>query len=556
MTKLRIIPLGGMGNVTKNMFVYEYGDEMLIVDCGIGFPELNMHGVDLLIPDTTYLKDAVTSGKRIVGMCFTHGHDDHIAAAGYVLPDLPNDFPIYASPLTAAFAEQRLLDHNVERGITVLRDRVPVQIGQFEVQSLAMTHSIPDTKHLVIKTPVGVIYHGSDYKLDRAPVDGVLPDFDGIKEFGEQGILCMMVDCLRIERQEPTISESTVKKAFEREMANVQGKIVLTLMSSHIHRIQQAVEVALELGRKIVFIGRSVEQNVDDALSLHKLNLSRKDVIEKREMDNYPDEKLCLIVAGSQGQEGSSLIRAVFGEHPVLRITTRDKVIFSADVIPGNEQNFYGAIDELSKNGIDVTYPDIAPDLHVSGHAALPEQRELIQLANPQYVFPIGGAYRHRKLFKDMVMEIGYNEHQVLLPDNGEVLEFEDGQYDVGEKLYLKELMVDGKGVGDVGTVVLSDRKTMAQDGMLVLVIPKLYGELGLRNIEVVSRGFVFMKESYSFIEEIKRMTAEIIVELQKDGLSEDEMTRKIERRLTRRMDKMIGRTPLILPVFMDLDAK
>lgn len=554
MSKLRIIPLGGMGNVTKNMFVYEYEDEMLIVDCGIGFPELNMHGVDLLIPDATYIKDQLTAGKRIVGMVLTHGHDDHIAATGYIVPEIGGDFPIYASPLTAAFAEQRMLDHHLEIGINVLRDRKPVQLGVFTIESVAMTHSVPDTKHYIIRTPEGIIYHGSDFKLDDHPVDGVKPDYERIEEIGKEGILCMMVDCLRIENTVKTKSESTVQQAFEREMADVRGKIVITLMSSHIHRIQQAVNVALQLGRKIVFIGRSVEQNVEDALLLHKLNLSRKDVIDKREIENVADNKLCLIVAGSQGQEGSSLMRAIFGEHPVLRISPHDKVIFSADVIPGNEQPFYGAIDELSKNEIDVTYPDIAPDLHVSGHASAPEQRKLVELAKPQYVFPIGGAYRHRKLFKDLMAEVGYESHQVLMPDNGEVLEFEQGAYSVGEKIFLRELMVDGKGIGDVGTVVLTDRRAMAQDGMLVLVIPRIQGELELGRIEVISRGFVFMRESQEFIEQIKQVVAEIVVDLQKEGVHHEEMNRRIERRLTRRLDKIIGRTPLILPVFLDLD--
>lgn len=554
MSALRVIPLGGMGNVTKNMFVYEYEDQMLIVDCGIGFPELNMHGVDLLIPDVTYIQDQQARGKKIVGMVLTHGHDDHIAATGYILPQIGTDFPIYASPLTAAFAEQRMLDHHLEKGITVIRDRKPVEVGVFTIESVAMTHSVPDTKHYIIHTPEGVVYHGSDFKLDLHPVDGVTPDFDRIKEIGREGVLCMMVDCLRVENAQRTKSESSVQAAFEREMRNVQGKIIVTLMSSHLHRIQQAVNVALEMGRKIVFIGRSVEQNVDDALLLHKLTLSRKDIVDKRDMDSFADDKLCLIVAGSQGQEGSSLIRAIHGEHHALHIGPMDKVIFSADVIPGNEQPFYGAIDELSKNEIDVTYPDIAPDLHVSGHASAPEQKELVEMVMPTYVFPVGGAYRHRKLFKDLMEELNYSDRNILMPDNGEVLEFAGGQYHPGETLFLKELMVDGKGIGDVGTVVLSDRKAMAQDGMLVVVIPKIEQALDLGRIEIISRGFVFVKENQEFIGQIKQLVAEIVDELQQEGLRQEEIGRKLERRLTRRLDKVIGRTPLILPVFLDLD--
>lgn len=553
MSKLRILPLGGIGSVTKNMFVYEYEDEMLIVDCGIGFPALNMQGVDLLIPDVSYLIEQVEAGKKIVGMFFSHGHDDHIAAAGYILPQLP-EFPIYAAPLTAAFAEQRMRDHHVERPITVIRDRQPVTLGYFTVETIAMTHSVPDTKHLIIRTPEGTVYHGSDFKLDTNPIDGVIPDYDAITEVAKEGLLCMLIDCLRIENTSTTQSESTVRAAIEREMINVKGKVVVTLMSSHIHRIQQVVDAATAVGRKLVFIGRSVEQNVDSAINLKKLRLLPKDIIDKRKTDTISDDKLCMIVAGSQGQEGSSLMRAVFGEHPMLQISKQDKVIFSADVIPGNELAFYGAIDELAKNGIDVVYPDIRHDLHVSGHASAVEQQQLIELGKAKYLFPIGGAYRHQKLFSDLSKEIGYDESHILLPRDGQVLEFENGQQNFGETILLKDLMVDGKGIGDVGTMVLSDRKIMSQDGMLVLVIPRIDGQYQLKEVQVVSRGFIYMRDSEEFIHEIKIIVAEMMNEMIQEGEKANDMKRRIEKRLTRRLDKMIGRTPLIMTVFVDLD--
>lgn len=553
MSKLRIIPLGGIGSVTKNMFVYEYEDEMLIVDCGIGFPALNMQGVDLLIPDASYLHEQLEAGKKIVGMFFSHGHDDHIAASGYILSQLP-EFPIYAAPLTAAFAESRMRDHHVERPINVIRDREPVTLGYFTVETIAMTHSVPDTKHLIIRTPEGVVYHGSDFKLDTNPVDGVVPDYDAITEVAKEGLLCMLIDCLRIENTTMTQSESTVRAAIEREMMHVEGKVVVTLMSSHIHRIQQVVDAAISVGRKLVFVGRSVEQNVESAMNLKKLRLLPKDIVDKRKTDSVPDEKLCMIVAGSQGQEGSSLMRAVFGEHPMLQISKQDKVIFSADVIPGNELAFYGAIDELAKNGIDVVYPDIRHDLHVSGHASAVEQQQLIELGKPKYLFPIGGAYRHQKLFADLAKDIGYSASHVLLPKDGQVIEFENNQHNWGETLLLRELMVDGKGIGDVGTMVLSDRKIMSQDGMLVLVIPRILGEYQLKEIQVVSRGFIYMRDNEEFVAEIKVMVAEIMSELIRDGEKANEMKRRIEKRLTRRLDKMIGRTPLIMTVFVDLE--
>lgn len=553
MSKLRIIPLGGMGGVTKNMFVYEYDDEMLIVDCGIGFPEAAMPGVDLLIPDVSYLHEQLEAGKTIVGMFLTHGHDDHIAALGYILPDLP-EFPIYASPLTAAFARQRMSDHKVERSVIEVRPRETIVLGQFSVESISMTHSVPDTRHLIIKCPEGTVYHGSDFKLDTNPVDGVLPDYDRITDLSQEGILCMMVDCLRIENDQMTPSESVATPALQQEMENVQGKIIVTLMSSHIHRIQQVVDIATQQGRKIVFIGRSVEQNVEEALQLNKLKLERSQILDKRKIEEYSDDKLCLIVAGSQGQEGSSLMRAIYGEHQILRISPEDKVIFSADAIPGNELNFYSAIDELSKNRIDVVYPEIVKNLHVSGHASAVEQRQLIEMAKPDYLFPIGGAYRHRKLFTDMCVDIGYKQAQILLPDDGQVVEFANGASNFGETLYLKELLVDGKGIGDVGTTVLSDRRALSQDGMVVIVVPKVGNRYDLGSVDVVSRGFIYMRDNEEFITEIKQMAAEVLSELVSQGEKEFEMKRRVEKKLTRKFDKLIGRTPLILTVFVTVN--
>ncbi len=552
MNKLRIIPLGGMGNVTKNMYVYEYGNEILLVDCGIGFPELNMHGIDLLIPDITYVKEQVEAGKKIVGMILTHGHDDHIAATGYIIPELP-DFPIYASPLTAAFAEQRMGDHGLQKTVNVVRERIPFRLGVFEIEAMIMTHSVPDTRHYLIRTPEGNIYHGTDFKIDLTPVDGILPDFDRITSVGKEGVMCMLMDCLRVERPGFTASESTVRQALEREMYGVKGKVIVTLMSSHLHRVQQAVDVAIEMGRKVAFIGRSVEQNVEIALQLKKLDIPRKEIVSKREIEKYADNKLCLFVAGSQGQEGSSLIRAIFGEHPQLRISKSDAVIFSADVIPGNEQAFYGAIDELSRTGVKVSYPDIADDLHVSGHAAATEQQLLIAMVRPQYLFPIGGANRHRNLFKDLAENMGYKASEVVLPSDGQVVEFSNGVYNKGEKLILRDLMVDGKGVGDIGTVVLADRKVMSQDGMIVVVLPTYKDQIDFSKIEIISRGFVFMKDAQPLIEEIKLLIKDIVEEALKQDASREEIKKKLEKKLTKELDKATGRTPLVLPVFMEM---
>lgn len=555
MSELKLIALGGMGNVTQNMYVYEYENEMLLVDCGIGFPDVFMPGVDILIPDISYIQTQLENGKHIVGMILTHGHDDHIAALPYLLPDMPQ-FPIYASPLTAGFAENRMHDGAVERKVEVVNNSEIFKIGNskhFSGQAIRMTHSVPDTRHYAIYTPEGIIYHGSDYKLDPAPVDGELPDFELIKQLSHEGVLCMLIDSLRVERPDWSKSESTVGPVIYQEMSDVQGMVIVTLMSSHIHRIQQTIDAALKLGRKIVFVGRSVEQNVEVALQLRKLDIPKESIVDKREIGNYKPSQLCVIIAGSQGQEGSSLMRAVYGDHPVIQIKPSDKVIFSADVIPGNELNFYGAIDELCRNGVQVVYPDLVPDLHQSGHAAAPEQQELLNMVRPKYVMPIGGADRHRVKFAELVAEkLGYDLEHVLLPENGGVVGFENGHASVIDVISLKPRIVDGLGIGDVGPVVLSDRRALGQAGIIVLVIPRAHGHLDLKNITVVSRGFVFMKEADEVVNFIKESAANIIGELGKKA-KDDEIKRAIEKRLGRKVYKVIKREPMIVPVIVEV---
>jgi len=557
MSSLRIIPIGGMGNVTQNMYVYMYEDEMMIFDCGIGFPTLAMPGVDVMIPDITYIKDQLEAGRKIVGMVLTHGHDDHIGALPYILPELPS-FPIFASPLTAGFAKNRIGDGGVDREITVFKDNKVFNVGEyFKVEGFPMTHSVPDTRHFAVHTPEGIIYHGPDFKIDLQPVDHVLPDFDAISRIGKEGVLCMLMDCLRVERESWSKSESACYSALEESMDDVEGKYIVTLMSSHIHRIQQVVNVAAKLGRKMVFIGRSVEQNVDVARQLNKLFIPADMVIDKKHITDYKDSELCIVIAGSQGQEGSSLVRAIYGEHPVLQIKAKDRVVFSSDAIPGNELNYFDAIDELSRNGVRVLYPEVVPDLHQSGHGGAMEQQLLVALVKPKYLFPMGGQDRHREKFFEMVAsKMGYEDHQVLIPAHGDIIEFEDGRPTLGDHLNLQPRYVDGLGVGDVGRSVLSDRRALGTEGMIVLVMMKVAGKLDLHNIDVVSRGFVFMKEAQDVVEFIKQTTKEIVHEVEDNSptgdAGDDEIKRAIEKKLGRKLYKIIRREPMILPVIVE----
>ena len=553
MASLSIVPLGGMGKVTQNMYLYHYDQEILIVDCGIGFPDIQQPGADILIPDTQYLHKLLEQGNRIVGMILTHGHDDHIAATPYILPEFKEEFPIFGSPLTVGFAENRLSDGGVQRTLEVIEDHKWYKAGEhFTFSSHAVTHSVPDTKHFFIKTPQGMVYHGTDFKIDRDPVDGIKVDEARITEVAKEGVMFMTMDCLRVEQKTWVPSESATGPVIREQMENVAGKVIVTLMSSHIHRIQQTVEAAAELGRKVVFVGRSVEQNVEVALRLKLLDIPRSMLVDKRDIDDYRDNELCIIIAGSQGQEGSSLVRAVYGEHRSVQITKRDVVIFAAGAIPGNEIPYYQAIDELCRNNVHVVYPAIVDDLHESGHGSAEEQQYLLKLVNPDYVMPIGGADRHRVKFLDFVAdEIGFPRSNVVIPKHGEVITIENGEPRVSDTITIMSRIVDGLGIGDVGPRVLSERKALGGAGMIVVVIPQHKGQLVLDAIRVVSRGFVFMKEAQEVMTFIESETRSVI-EMHKD-LKNDELIKKIEKKLVKKIASAIRREPLIIAEIVEI---
>lgn len=556
MSELQIIPLGGMGHVTQNMFLYMYEDEILIVDCGIGFPDHYMPGVDILIPDIYHLEKLLKGGnKKIVGMVLTHGHDDHIGALPYILPELPDNFPIYGSALTAGFAEKRMEDGDVKRPTTTIQDKKAFQVGQhFKVTAYAITHSVPDTKHFTIETPQGVIYHGTDFKLDKHPVDGVESDYESFKKIGEKGVEIMLLDCLRVERNEWTPSESTTGPAIEKIMAKTKGKYIITSMSSHLHRIQQIINAAKQHGRKVVFVGWSVEKNVEVATKLGHLNIPHGMKVDKYDMGKHKDSELCVIIAGSQGQEGSSLVRAIFGEHRAIQIKETDTVVFSANAIPGNEVNYYQSINELARNDVHMLYPDIMPNLHQSGHASTPEQKKMVELIKPNYLMPIGGDDRHRVKFKEFVAQpLGYQEQQVLLPADGEIIALMGGQIKISPEFQIRLRMVDGKGIGDVGPIVLSDRRTLSEAGIIVVVIPRIKGKLDADKILVVSRGFVFMKEADEVVEFIKKETAKLITKRRKKQVNDYKFKQNLEKHLNRELYKIIKREPMVLPVIYNI---
>ncbi len=437
MNKLRIVPLGGgPGMVTNNMYLYEFGSDALVVDCGIGFPE-DKDSDEILIPDISYLK---TNPKKIHGILLTHGHDDHHAALPHILPKI-GPAPIYASRLTAGFSQSKLKEYKINQKINVFKETDQIKLGPFQIDPIHVTHSVPDTFHFLIHTPVGSIYHGSDFKFDLTPLDKRPPNFKKIANLSEKGILCLLSDCLRSERPGFSPSETTILEPLHREISQCRGRVIFTTMSSQIHRIQQAIDVATAYGRKIAFIGRSMESNTQIAMRLGFLKINQKLILKPNQIKRTPDHKLCLLVAGSQGQESSSLTRYATGTHKLLKLKPTDSVIYSADIIPGNEQLVYRVIDQLNQAGTTVIYEDTVDDLHVSGHASAKEIQLLMQLVNAQYLYPIGGSFRHMKAYKNLSLKVGYRPDQVILPFGNQVVEFDhQGRFQLAEKLNLKQI--------------------------------------------------------------------------------------------------------------------
>lgn len=548
---LRIIPLGGVGHVTNNLFVYEYTKDdhtqRLIVDCGIGFPEEEMLGADLLVPDISYLRG---KEKSIVGIVLTHGHDDHIAGLPFVLPQLNVDIPIYASTLTAGFAQGNLDEAGIKVKIKTFPHH-PLQLADFTIDPITMTHSVPDTKHLIIQTPQHTIYHGSDFKLDLTPVDGVTPDFQKIAYYGSKGIDVLLTDCLRVEKEGFSLSESMIGESLNREMRNTSGKVIITTVSSNIHRIQQAINEAQAHDRKVAFLGRSIEEKVQVAQKLGFIKIPEGIVIHKRRIKKFKSHQLCLIVAGSQGQIGSTLARMASGEHTLAGVKPDDHIIFSADPIPGNEKNVYKVIDQIAQIGATVSYRDVADDLHVSGHASSGELRLLLKLTNPKHVTPIGGTHRHMVLFRNLAINLGIPEEDILLPKEGEIMALSRTSLYIDERIKLKTVIVDGLGIGDIGPLVLQDRTKMSQSGMITVAVPvdaktnSVSGEP-----EIITRGFVFARRSREIID---HLTEEVVHHIPKGMIIHNwkEQRDEVVQNLERFVFLETQREPLILVVLV-----
>jgi len=486
---LKIVSLGGFGLVTKNMFVYETPKDILIVDCGIGFPDEEMLGVDLVIPDISYLEG---KKEKIRGIILSHGHEDHFGALPFLLPRLPK-VPIFSSRLAISIADRKLKENQIKADLREVDREKILTLGDFKIDFIQVTHSVPEALHLYIKTPYGNVYHGSDFKFDWTPIDKTKIDVAKMVEASHSGVDLMLSDCLRSERPGHTKSEQSLVEIFEREIDRAKGRFIVTTMSSNISRLKTAIDVSRSRGRKIALVGRSIIEIVKIGKKLGYLNLPQDAEIDLRKIDNLPDNKITLLVAGSQAQSGSSLDRIASQTHHNIKIKSNDFVVFSTDYIPGNESSMQLAIDLLMRQGAQVSYMDISEDLHVSGHGAQGDLALLINLVKPKFLLPIGGGFRQMKQYSLLAQQIGYQENRILLPSSGDIIGVGNGEVKIAGRFEVRDIMVDGLGVGDVGNVVLRDREILSQEGVVSTVVMLDKNKMQtLSEPVVLSRGFVY----------------------------------------------------------------
>ncbi|MDD3532204.1 MAG: ribonuclease J [Candidatus Shapirobacteria bacterium] len=549
--QLKIVSLGGFGLVTKNMFVYETPKDIIIVDCGIGFPDEEMLGVDLVIPDISYLKD---KKDKIRGIVISHGHEDHFGALPFLLPLLPK-VPIFSSKLALAIAERKLKENRIRADLRVADRTKPLKLGDFEINFIQVTHSVPETQHMFIKTPYGNVYHGSDFKFDWTPIDKSKIEVKKMVEASHEGVDLMLSDCLRSEREGYTESEQTLVEIFEREIAKARGRFIVTTMSSNISRLKTAIDVSLARGRKVALAGRSIIEVVKIGREFGYLNLPKDMEVDVRKIANYPDDKITLLVAGSQAQSGSSLDRIASQTHDNIRIKPGDFVVFSTDYIPGNESSIQTVIDLLMRQGAEVSYMDISEDLHVSGHGARGDLALLINLVKPKFLLPIGGGFRQMKQYSLLAQRIGYQEDKVLLPSSGDVIGLANQEAKIIGRFEARDVMVDGLGVGDVGNVVLRDREILSREGVVSAVV--MLDKNKMQTIQepaVLSRGFVYgqIRDGKEILLLAQKEISRIINGAQK-GSGVRDLKVAIQDSLEKFFYRTTGRRPMVLLTIIEI---
>jgi len=549
--KLKIIPLGGLNEIGKNMTVFEFGNDIIVVDCGLAFPDDEMLGIDLVIPDITYL---LKNREKVRAIVLTHGHEDHIGALPYILKQL--NVPVYGTRLTIGLVEYKLKEQGIlkDSKLITVKPREIVEIGQFKVEFLRTSHSIADSAALAIHTPVGTVFHSGDFKIDFTPIGGEIADLHRFAQLGGKGVLVMLCDSTNIERPGYTMSERTVGETFDNLFRKAEQRIIVTTFASNIHRVQQIIDSAHKYGRKVAISGRSMLNVVNVAMELGYLIVPDGLLIDIDEANKLPHDKVAIITTGSQGEPMSALTRMASSEHKKVEIVPGDTVIISASAIPGNEKLISRVINQLFKKGANVIYEALA-DIHVSGHACQEEIKLLHTLIKPKFFIPVHGEYRHLVQHAKLAETLGMPPQNIFIVDNGTVLEFTKNSGRIAGTVTAGKVLVDGLGVGDVGNIVLRDRKHLAQDGLLVVVVT-ISKETGgiIAGPDIISRGFVYVRESEDLMEESKNVVRDVLSKCKKEGISEWATIKSmIKDDLSSFLYEKTKRNPMILPIIMEI---
>ena len=549
--KLRIIPLGGLGEIGKNMTVYEFGGDIIIVDCGMGFPDESMYGIDIVLPDISYLK---ANKKRIRGLIITHGHEDHIGAVPYLLREL--DVPIYTMPLTAALIELKLEENDQLTNTQIFTKKAGsvFKLGIFTIEFINVNHSIPDSVALAITMPIGTVIHTGDFKIDVTPISGNMIDLARLGQLGNEGVLALLSDSTNVEKPGYSDSERKVGITFDKLFLGCDKRIIITTFASNVHRLQQIINVAAKYNRKVGITGRSMENVLRVSTVLGYMDIPDNVIVNIDELNKLPKSRSVIISTGSQGEAMSALYRMAFSEHKQINVDSGDRVIISASAIPGNENMISRVIDELFHKGVEVIY-DRNTELHVSGHACQEEQKMMLALTKPKFFIPVHGEYRMLVKHAEIGRSRGINPRNIVVAENGEIIEITSKSIKHSESVQAGALLVDGSELREVGSVVMKDRHRLAEDGMVVVVLPvSSYDHKLLSDPEFVTRGFVYVKEAEELIVELKRITLETVRNSEESGITDWNVIKgKVKSSVSSYLFKTTKRSPMILPVITEV---
>jgi len=547
---LSVIPLGGVEEIGLNMTAFEYDNEIIIVDAGLMFPEEDMLGVDFVIPDFSYVFD---NSEKLKGIILTHGHEDHIGALPFLLKEI--SAPVYGTPLTLGLVRNKLMEHHLEKAELIpVKPRDVISLGVFSIEFIRVTHSIVDGVGLGIQTPVGLIVHTGDFKLDPTPVDGQLMDLHKFTEYGERGTLLLLSDSTNSEKGGFTFSEKEVMRIFEDIFSNAQGRIIIATFASNIHRIQQAIDVAVKYDRKVIICGKSIVANAQIALDLGYLTIPKDTWLRLENMKTLEDNKVVIITTGSQGEPMSVLSRIATDVHKEIKIREGDTVVISARMIPGNERSIGRIINHLFKRGANVFYEKVS-EVHVSGHASKEELKLMLNLVKPKYFMPIHGEYRHLVYHSILAKKLGIPKENIFILEDGEILEISDKEARRNGRVNSGRVFIDGKGMGDVKEMVLRDRLRLAHDGivLILLSIEKLTGDI-ISGPDIISRGFVFEDASQEVINDVKELLTDTIRGLDKEIISDSSVLQaKLRNTLKKYLRDTMGRRPMIMPIIFEV---